>query len=317
MNTSPISCDKSISVFVERYRPKTIDDIILPKHIKASLLEWKEKGEIPNLLLTSKAPGLGKSSLAHVIIRELNAEAKFINASLESNIDVLRSKIQGFVSTVSFDGKPKIVVLDEADYLNSSSTQPALRGFIEEFSKSARFILTANIKDRIIEPLRNRLFDIDFDSLFHNNPELIKDVFIRCTKILKEEEIEYNTEDLKSIVKNYYPSSRSIVMKLQQFTINKKLIISHNEIDSMSTTKEIRVSVLKDDFNEMRKLITKISDPSIIYSDIYENLEEFPYEKHPPIIICIAKYQANDGLVRDRLINVAAMLTELMTIIRK
>lgn len=312
-----ISVDKRNSIFVERFRPKNIEDIVLPENIKASLREWKEKGEIPNLLLTSKTPGLGKSSLAHVIIHELNAEAKFINASLESNIDVLRSKILGFVSTASFDGRPKIVVLDEADYLNINSTQPALRAFIEEFSKSARFILTANIKEKIMEPIRNRLFDIDFDAIFNNNPILIKDVYVRCTQILKEQDISYDSDDLKYLVKHYYPSSRAIVMKLQQFSTGKKLIVNHNDMDMMSITRDIRKCVVDNNFVEMRKLVSKISDPSVIYSDMWDNLEEFPFEKQPPIIMCVAKYQAHDGLVRDRIINVAAMLTELMTIIRK
>lgn len=312
-----ITVNREHTVFVERFRPKTIDDIILPANLKDSLKEWKEKGEIPNLLLTSKTPGLGKSSLAHVIIHELGAEAKFINASLESNIDLLRSKILGFVSTASFDGRPKIVVLDEADFLNANSTQPALRAFIEEFSRSARFILTANIKDKIIEPLRSRLFDIDFDMIFASNPALIKDIYIRCTKILEEENITYSADDLKYLVKHYYPSSRNIVMKIHQFSTGGKLVVNHNDMDIESITKDIRNTVLNNEFEKMRQLITKISDPSIIYTDTFDNLDKFPVEKRPPIIMCIAKYQAHDNLVRDRIINAAAMLTEIMTIIRK
>lgn len=312
-----LSVSERETIFVERFRPKTIEDIVLPESLKQSLREWKEAGEIPNLLLTSKTPGLGKSSLAHTLINELNAEAKFINASLENNIDVLRSKIQGFVSTVSFDNRPKIVVLDEADFLNANSTQPALRAFIEEFSKSARFILTANYSDRIIEPLRDRLMDINFDTIFFKNTELIKDIYLRSEQILKEQGIEYEKDDLKYIVKHYYPSSRSIIMKLQQFSVNKKLVIDHEDLNVTSIVSDIRKSILDNDFENMRKLVSKISDPSVIYTDIYDNLDEFPIEKKPPIVMTIAKYQAHDALVRDRVINVAAMLTELMGIIRK
>jgi len=147
-----LSINTREKVFVEKFRPKNINDIVLPETFKASLREWKADGQIPNLLLISKGPGLGKTSLAHVIAAELDSEIMFINASLESNIDLLRDKIKGFVSTVAFDGRPKIVVLDEADGLNERTTQPALRAFIEEFSKSARFILTANHKNKIIKP---------------------------------------------------------------------------------------------------------------------------------------------------------------------
>jgi len=304
-------------VFVERYRPKTINDIILPEYIKESLREWKKEGEIPNLLLVSKSPGLGKTSLAHVIANELESEILFINASLESNIDILRDKIKGFVSTGGWDGRPKIVVLDEADGLNERTTQPALRAFIEEFSKSARFILTANQKNKIIEPLRDRLMDYNFDNIFAENKTLIKDIYLRCEAILKAEGITYNTEDLKYLVKHYYPSQRSIIMKLQQFTTNGVLSVNHAELNVDGTLKTIRTLTINNNFEEMRRIISNITDPAIIFSDLYEHLEEFPKEKHPPIVMSIAKYQANDTFVRDRVINVAAMLAEIMAIIRK
>jgi len=312
MTKTPISKNEKEKIFVERYRPRTIKDIILPKEMKESLLEWKREGQIPNLLLISKAPGLGKTSLAHVIANELDAEIKFINASLESNIDLLRESIKGFVTTAGWDNRPKIVVLDEADGLNERTTQPALRAFIEEFSKSARFILTANNQNKIIEPLQDRLMDYDFDKMFNENKTLIKDIYLRCESILEEEDIEYNKEDLKYLVKHYFPSQRSIVMKLQQFTTNGVLKINHSEMNIDGVLADIRKLVVSKDFEKIRELITEISDPSLIFSNFYEHLDEFEKSKRPGVVLTIAKYQSYDSLVRDRVINVMACLTEMM-----
>jgi DNA polymerase III delta prime subunit len=311
-----ITINKKEYVWEEKYRPKKLEDIVLPKEMKESIKEWLETSEIPNLLLISKDPGLGKSSLTHVILNELGCDARFINASLERNIDTLRSDIQGFVSTKSFDGKPKIIVLDEADYLNAESTQPALRGFIEQFSKNARFILTANYKDKIIEPLRDRLQTYDFDELFMEHKELIKDIYIRSQAILESEKIEYDSEDLKMIVKNNYPRFRSIVKKLQQYSTNGKLEIHKDTLDIEHVLDIVVKNTLNGEFMEMQKNISQILDNNIIYTYIYDNLDKFPIEKHPPIVITLAKYQANDSLVRDKRVNTAACLTEIMGILK-
>jgi len=181
------------TIFVEKYRPKTLNDIILPKDLKESIREWIDNDDIPNILLVSKVPGLGKSTLAHVLINETGADSLFINISLNGNIDTLRGKIQGFVSTTGFENKHKIIVLDEFDGA-SQQLQKALRGFTEEFSKSARFILTANYKEKIIEPLLNRLQIFDFDKIFaskENRKELLQQTFNRLRDILDNEEIEY------------------------------------------------------------------------------------------------------------------------------
>jgi replication factor C small subunit len=310
-----LSINKKETIWVEKYRPKNICDIILPDDMKQAITKWKDEGEVPNLLLVSKTPGLGKTSLAHVIIDELDAEVMFINASLESNIDLLRSKIQGFVSTISFDGRPKIVILDESDNLNANSTQPALRRFIEEFSKSARFILTANYQDKIIEPLQNRLMIFNFDNIFHERKELIKDVFLRCESILKHEQIKYNKEDLIKLVKHFYPSSREIVMKLQQYSQSGELKIDHNTLEFDSNLKTLKDVIIKKDFEEMRKMIIQIPNSSAIYSYFYDNLDEFSSIKRPAIVMILAKYQASESLVRDTTINTAAMLTELIKVI--
>lgn len=314
---SKMTINKRETIFIERFRPKTVDEIILPEAFKNDIKQWIEDGQIPNLLLVSKSAGLGKTSLAHTIINELKAEAKFINASLESNIDVLRSKIQGFVNTVSFDGRPKIVVLDEADNLNPNSTQPALRAFIEEFSEGARFILTANRLDKIIEPLQDRLMDYNFDDIFNNNKYLVKDIYLRCADILEVENINFEKADLVYLIKHFYPSTRSIVKKLQQFSYSGTLIINKEQLDSDAIIDKIIATINGGDFDGMRKAITNISDPTMLFTELYERLDDFPIEKRPPVLILIAKYQTQDSLVRDRVVNIASMCTELMGVLQK
>jgi DNA polymerase III delta prime subunit len=310
-----LTINKKEYVWEEKYRPKVIDDIILPEDMKESIKHWLETGEIPNLLLVSKNPGLGKSSLAHVIINELGCDARFVNASLERNIDTLRSDIQGFVSTASFDGKPKIIVLDEADYLNADSTQPALRGFIEQFSKNARFILTANYKEKIIPAVRDRLQTYDFDKEFNEHKELIKDIYLRSVNILENEDISFEPQDLKYLVKNHYPSFRTIVKKLQQYSFSGSLEIHKNNVDVETVYDDLIKNTLEKDFSSMRKNITKVHDTGTLYTYFYDELDKFPMEKHPPIVMILAKYQANEGLVRDKVVNTAACLTEIMGVL--
>ena len=312
MELPEISVNRNEEIFVEKYRPQYLRDMILPESLRKDFEAWFSEGQIPNILLTSKTPGLGKSALANVIINELEAEALFINASLNSNIDTLRSKIQGFVSTASVADAPKIVVLDEFDFANANSTQPALRGFIEEFSANARFILTANYKDKIIEPIQNRMLDIDFDVIFKEHPELAKDIFKKVLTILHYENIEYNIEDVKYLIKKYYPSIRKIIMKIQQHSASGVLNLHKESLDVSGLVETLIENVKKKDFIEMRKNIQKLSDSSILYLEFYENLEVFPKEKWPEIVLILARYQANDPFVRDRVINTAACLTEIM-----
>lgn len=316
--TNQLSINNKEYIFIEKYRPKTITDLSVPMALKEQMKEWVKDDQIPNLLLSGRTPGTGKTSLCHTLIHETGADALFLNASLYPNIDVLRSKIQGFVSTSSFDGNPKIVVLDEADFLNANSTQPALRGFIESFSKNARFILTCNYPMKIIEPLRNRLINIDFDDMtIKNKNELIKDTLIRTLAVLNNEKIEYDMEDIKWIIKNFYPSSRAILNKIQEHTINKKLVLNKDEIDNDSLNNKILENIHKNEFENLRKNTEKMPDPSSLFMILYENLDDFPQALRPGIIIIIAKYQSYDSQVRDRTINSVACATEIMDLLQK
>jgi len=313
-----LSINEKEYLFIEKYRPKNIDDITLIQPLKDKIKEYIKDGEIPNMLFSSKTPGLGKTSLCHVIISELKCEAMFINASMYPNIDTLRNKIKGFAHTGSFDGRPKIVILDEADFLNASSVQTALRGFIEEFSKNCRFILTCNYLDKIIEPIQNRLIKIDFDEMFKKNKQsLDKMMFLRTKDVLENENIQYNQEDLLYLIKHYYPSSRTILNKIQELTINKSLNIDKNAIDTDKITDNIISGINTkgvEGFNIYRKELSNLSDPSILFGLLYEQIDKYPQEKRPQIIITIAKYGAQDSSCRDRLVNAIACAVEVSQI---
>jgi DNA polymerase III delta prime subunit len=306
-------------IYIEKYRPKNIQDIVLTAEWKNKILKWIKDGEIPNLLLSSKTPGLGKSSLAHVLINELDAEALFINASLYPNIDLLRNKIKGFASTSSFDGRAKIVVLDESDFLNANSTQPSLRGFIEEYSKNCRFVLTCNYKEKIIKPIQDRLINIDFDVMFNTHKvELIKQMFLRTKDIINNENISFTADDLKYLVKHYYPSSRAILNKVQEFSTPTEtgnvLVINKEAIDSDTLNDNLIIAVKNNNFNDMKQKIQQLQDPSSIFSLLYERIEDFEQDKRPAIILKIAQYAMWDSQVRDRMVNALACLVEVASV---
>ncbi len=311
-----LSVNNQEYIWIEKYRPKNLEDIVLPQNLKTKIKTWLKDEQIPNLLLSGRVPGTGKSSLCHVLINELDADALFINASLESNIDVLRTKILGFASTSSFDSRPKICILDEADGLNQNSTMPALKAFIESFSKNVRFILTVNHKQKLIEPLRNRLIDIDFDDMGQKDKEeLIKGSALRAISILKHENITFKKEDLIWIIRHFYPSSRKIVNKLQEHSTNGELVINKENIDSDSLNEKIIENIKIKNFDSLRNNIAKLPDPSSIFLTLYDHIDDFKQDIRPQLIITIAKYASWDNLVRDRLINSVACAVEVMELI--
>ncbi len=311
-----ISIDKKEFIWVEKYRPKTIDSIILSKEIKNMFKKWISDEEIPNMLLVSKTPGLGKSSAAHVLINEMDAEAMFINTSLFPNIDTLRNKIHGFVTTSSFNDKPKLVIMDEFDGANQNSLQPAFRGFVEEFSKNARFILTANVENKIIEPIRNRMITINFDEMMANNKtELIKETALNSIEILKNEKIKYDNTDVAYLVKHYYPSNRKIINKLQELSHSGTLKINRDEVDTDTLNLDILKNIHQKNFDELRRNCARLPDPSSLFLTLYENITDFDQTLRPNIIILIAKYQSFDSQVRDRLINIVALCVEIQELL--
>ena len=297
-------------LLVEDYRPQNLDEIVLPADIKRQINEWIET-DIPHLLLTSKVPGTGKSTLARILIRETQAEALFLNASLYPNIDTLRYKIQGFVSTTGFNDAKKIVVLDEADALNPNSTQPALRGFIEEFSGNARFILTCNYPDKIIEPIRNRLVTLDFDKIFRDyKKELAKEIYGYLTRILSDLEIRYSKEDIAGVIKESYPSIRDMVQKIQKG-------IQGNVFEFRPEKTDIKELFLKS-YQELLEYVVSNPDPERLYNQIFKNIEIFGTDEAvAEAVMTLAEYQYKSSRVRDVAINTMACLLELQSIYEK
>lgn len=306
--------DNTQYMLVEKYRPQTINDIILPEEFITQIREWVQNEHVPNMLLSSGQPGLGKSTLTHVLSNELDSEVLFINASLENGIDILRSKISDFAHTCSFDGGPKIVILDEADHITPNA-QAAFRGFLDSFSKNCSFIFTCNYKDKIIEPLQDRLVKFDFDEIFQNNKsEIGKKSIGRLKFILDNEGIEYDSNDLKQILLNLYPGLRDMIMYIQNNTVNNVLKISNNLQKSVQY-KSIIKRINDNDFTNMKKDVSNLTNPDSIYTWLWNNLDDIIDSKSQPrVILIIAKYQFQSASSIDKTLNASAMCTELMSL---
>ena len=301
--------DKTKSVWYERYKPQSVEDVILPIKIKNDLKHFIEDENMPNLGFWSNEPGLGKSSTSNAIIKDLGCDALWINASLEKGIDVLRGKIQTFASQASFDGKHKIVVMDEVDNI-SRDAQAAFRGFLDEFSQNCRFIFTGNYKEKIIEPLLDRLSNYDFASF--EKSEMIKPVFERLKFILDNEEVKYDQKDVAKVIYNYYPKIRSMIGFLQKACVSGELRINDAELDDTNVFDNI-LNSLNGNFTELLQKVNSLNSPDNLYSFIYNNIEKyFLNESYPQVVITCAKYQSMTESVRDKHLNLSACLTELI-----
>ena len=302
-------------LFVERYRPQTIEDCILPKHLKETFTEIVKTGEVPNLLLTGTS-GLGKTTVARAICNELDLDYILINASEDGNIDTLRGKIKQFASSISLSGGYKVVILDEADYLNSSSTQPALRGFIEEFSANCRFILTCNFKNKIIEPLHSRCGVIEFNTTKKDLQELCGLFMNRALNILSAEDIKVpNKEVLAELIMRHAPDWRRILNELQRHSRNGVL-----ELNVIGGTIEGGVNELfgylkSKDFKSMRKWVAENMDveSAAIFRGIYDHMNDSVTPNSiPQLVLILADYQFKNAFVADNELNMVACLTEVM-----
>ena len=302
--------DTSTSVWYERYEPQCIEDLILPGVLKASLQANVNADEIPHLGLFSSLPGTGKSCTANSILREINGEALWINASKENGIDVLRGKVARFAASCSFDDKIKIVVMDEFDGF-SQDGQKAFRGFINEFSKNCRFIFTGNYKEKIISPLLDRLEVYDFNSF--DKKEMVKPIFERLKFILDNEKIQYEPKDLVPVINQFYPRIRSMVGALQKFSKDGTFTVSEGELDDLNAFDNIMGLVNSNTYTDMISAVNQINSPDNMYSYLYNNASKyFDDSKYPNVVLIIAKYQQMSEMVRDKNISLAACLTELL-----
>ena len=302
-------------LWVEQYRPKTIDDCILPDSLKNLFSSFIKKGELSNMLF-SGTPGIGKTTVAKALCEQMNCDWIMINGSEEGGIDVLRNKIKNFASTVSLSGGKKVVILDEADYLNPQSTQPALRGFVEEFHKNCRFILTCNFKNRIIEPLHSRFSNIEFKVNPKDKPKLASRLFERAVYILKEQNVSYEDKVLVELITKHFPDFRKLINELQRYSVSGSIdagILVNVSDENLKTL----VSHLKNkEFSDMRKWVVNNldNDPVKIFRKIYDTLySNLEPSTIPHAVLIIADYQYKSAFVADQEINLVACLTELMS----
>jgi len=302
-------------LWVEKYRPKSVSECILPVGLKNTFQQMIDSGQCQNLLLSGR-PGCGKTTVARAIASELETDCLIINCSEDGNIDTLRTKIRNFASTVSFSGNNKIVILDEFDYSNPQSMQPALRGFIEEFANNCRFILTCNYKNRIIEPLHSRCTNIDFKFSNDDKVEMSMKFMDRLKDILNKEEVKYDEKVLAKLILRYFPDFRKLLNELQRYSVIQKTIDSG--ILSLSgeiMIKDLLTAMKAKDFAAVRKwVVSNISnDPVHIFRKIYDGLyENFEPSTIPQAIVILADYQYKSAFVADQEINLTACLIQLM-----
>ena len=301
-------------LWVEKYRPKTIDDCVLPAHIKKTFKDIVNGGELHNMLLTGTA-GLGKTTVAKALCNELDLDFLLVNGSEESGIDTLRNKIKQFASSGSLQGGYKVVILDEADYLNPQSTQPALRGFIEEFSGNCRFILTCNFKNRIIEPLHSRCSVVEFNIPKKDANRLCSVMMSRLMLILDDEGIKYETNVLAELIMKHMPDWRRVINELQRYStsgsIDSGILVSLNDV----SVNELMSSLKMKDFKKMRQWVTNNidSDPASLFRKMYDNMNEFVEPNSiPQMVLILADYQYKNSFVADHELNLVACCTEIM-----
>ena len=302
-------------LWVEQYRPKTIDDCILPDSLKSLFTAFIKKGEISNMLFSGTA-GIGKTTVAKALCEQMNCDWIMINGSEEGGIDVLRNKIKNFASTVSLSGGKKVVILDEADYLNPQSTQPALRGFVEEFHKNCRFILTCNFKNRIIEPLHSRFSNIEFKVNPKDKPKLASRLFERAIYILKEQNVDYEDKVLVELITKHFPDFRKLINELQRYSVSGAIDAGILVNVSDENLKTLVTHLKGKEFSDMRKWVVNNldNDPVKIFRKIYDTLyTNLEPSTIPHAVLIIADYQYKSAFVADQEINLVACLTELMS----
>lgn len=301
-------------LWVEKYRPQTVSDCILPKSLKKTFSDIVATGEIPNMLFTGTA-GLGKTTVAKAICNELDLDYIMINGSEDGNIDTLRNKIRRFASSVSLSGGYKVVILDEADYLNPQSTQPALRGFIEEFSDNCRFILTCNFLNKVIEPLHSRCGVYHFNTSKKDMQELCGDFYQRIIRVLQEENVDSagQMKDLATLIMKHAPDWRRVLNELQRSSTSGTLQLRVN-VDN-SNYDNLYKSLRDKDFKKMRSWVVNNvdADPASIFRHIYDNMyEKVDPQSIPQLVLILADYQYKNAFVADHELNLVACMTEIM-----
>ena len=301
-------------LWVEQYRPRDIESCVLPKTLKDSLQSFVDEETLPNLIF-SGGPGVGKTTAARAMVDQIGATYMMINGSEESGIDVLRTKIKNFASTVSLEGGKKYLILDEADYINPQSTQPALRGFIEEFHNNCGFILTCNYKNRIIPALQSRCSVIDFIIPNAEKVKLAQQFFKRVESILLEQNIKYDNRVVAEVINKHFPDWRRVLNELQRYSVSGNIdagiLVNISEIN----IKELMVAMKNKEFTNVRRWVVDNldNDPVRIFRHIYDNLYDvMDSSSIPHAVVILGEYQYKSAFVADQEINMLACLTEIM-----
>ncbi len=299
-------------LWVEKYRPRKIADTILPDNLKQVFQKIVDTSELPNMLFTGTA-GLGKTTVAKAFCNELELDYILINGSEEGNIDTLRTKIKQFASSISLQGGYKVVILDEADYLNPQSTQPALRGFIEEFSNNCRFLLTCNFKNRIIEPLHSRCGVYEFNTSKKDMITLCEQFMARAEYILRQENVDYDKQTVVNLIMKHAPDWRRILNELQRQSMVG--IVATGSINHTGSFDSLFTYLKDKDFKKMRQWVTNNidTDASAIFRGIYDQMyDRLNPRSIPQLVLILADYQYKQAFVADHELNVVACMTEIM-----
>ena len=302
-------------LWVEKYRPQKIDECILPESLKTTFKQYVAQGELPTLLLAGTA-GIGKTTVAKALCNEIGAEFIVVNGSEEGrSIDVLRTTIKGFATTVSLTDAKKVVIIDEADYMNAQSVQPALRNFIEEYSNNCRFIFTANYKNRIIEPLHSRSAVIEFKIENKDKQNIAAQFFKRSSQILQAEGIEFDPKVVAELITKHFPDWRRVLNELQRYSVSGKIDSGILVNMTEESYKDLINNMKSRNFTEVRKWVGKNSDADSVslfrqlYDTASENIEAASI---PQLVIILADYQYKAAFVADQELNIMAALTEVM-----
>ena len=301
-------------LWVERYRPQLIADTILPAKTKSMFTKFVTDNNVPNLLLTG-GPGVGKTTIAKAMLEQLGCDYIVKNGSLNVNIDTLRYDISTYASAVSLQGGRKYVIFDEADYLNAANVQPALRNFIEEYSANCGFIFTCNFKNRIIQPLRSRLSEVDFTIETADRPKLAMQFMKRVTQILEQEQVEYDQAVVAKVIQKHFPDFRRVLTELQSYSASGKIdegIFINLKQESMD---ELFRLLKAKDFTNMRKWVAKNSDQDMneMFRRIYDMASDKVLMKSlPGFVVTLADYMYKANFVADLEVNMVAFLTEVM-----
>ena len=310
-----IEQQKDQFLWVEKYRPQNIDDCILPESLKKTFKDYVAQGQLPHMLLCGTA-GIGKTTIAKALCNEIGAEYIILNGSdTGGHIDTLRTTIKGFATSVSLTDSKKVVILDEADYLQANSTQPALRNYMEEFSANCRFIFTANYKNKIIEPLHSRCAVIEFKIETKDKQLLAAQFFKRATQILKQEGIEFDPKVVAELVTKHFPDWRRVLNELQRYSVSGKIdsgILVNMSHDSFKDL----IKAMKDrDFTEVRKWVAKNADAdtTALFREFYDHsMDYIETSTIPNMVLVLADYQYKAAFVADHELNIMAAMTELM-----